>query len=284
MQEHRVPGIHNETMYCGSASNHSRKEVNDGSVTAAAFREIRQEEIMCPILESSDHNHPLHDDSDDSVYNNIQSQQDEQLRLKTLQGLNSETMQYSDFQDRTGFLPENAMEMPLPPQFQLPSKHSLNMHPIELELMLFLNENYLPPVYFDHLMKWLFKAKAMKYFDGRYQAPSYQTLKKRMDISFPPTLAGGQLLTKQIKIDNNSNMIIPRTLHYFEPVQLMAGLLRDSDIMQHFVCHPQVKLTTCGERIYDEVTSATWFENAFNNSPASENGVLKSRQGVYLLP
>ena len=53
-----------------------------------------------------------------------------------------------------------------------------------------------------------------------------------MCISFPPTLAGGQLLTKQIKIDNNSNMIIPRTLHYFEPVQLMAGLLRDSDIMQ----------------------------------------------------
>ena len=113
--------------------------------------------------------------------------------------------------------------------------------------------------------------------EARYQAPSYQTLKKRMDISFPPTLAGGQLLTKQIKIDNNSNMIIPRTLYYyFEPVQLMAGLLRDSDIMQHFVCHPQVKLTTCGERIYDEVTSATWFENAFNNSPASENGVLKT--------
>ena len=68
-----------------------------------------------------------------------------------------------------------------------------------------------------------------------------------MDISFPPTLAGGQLLTKQIQIDNNSKIIIPRTLHYFEPVQLMAGLLRDSDIMQHFVCQPQVKfLTTCG--------------------------------------
>ena len=60
-------------MYCGSASNHSRKEVN-GSVTAAAFRESRQqEEIMCPILESSGHNHPFHDNSDDSVNNNIQS-------------------------------------------------------------------------------------------------------------------------------------------------------------------------------------------------------------------
>ena len=65
MQEHRVPGIHSETMYCGSASNHSRKEVN-GSVTAAAFRESRQQEeiMLCPILESSGHNHPFHDDSD----------------------------------------------------------------------------------------------------------------------------------------------------------------------------------------------------------------------------
>jgi hypothetical protein len=58
------------------------------------------------------------------------------------------------------------------------------MHPIESELMLFLHKNDLPPVYFDHLMKWLFKAKAMKYFDGRYQAPSYQTLEKRRIFHF----------------------------------------------------------------------------------------------------
>jgi hypothetical protein len=94
MQEHRVPGIHNETTYCGSAWNHSRKVVNDGSVTAAAFMESRQqEEIMCPFLESSDPNHPFHNNSNDSVYNNIQSQQDKEfrldkeLRLKTLQGI-----------------------------------------------------------------------------------------------------------------------------------------------------------------------------------------------------
>ena len=55
----------------------------------------------------------------------------------------------------------------------------------------------------------------------------------------------------------------------------MSSLLRDPDIMEHFVCHPQRKLTNCGKRIYNEVTSATWFENAFNNSKATENGVLK---------
>ncbi len=64
-----------------------KKQVNDGTVLAAGFSEIRQEEIMCPILESSGHNDPFNDDSDSSVYNNIQSQQDEQLRLITLQGL-----------------------------------------------------------------------------------------------------------------------------------------------------------------------------------------------------
>ena len=146
--------------------NHSRKEVN-GSVTAAAFRESRQqEEIMCPFLESSGHNHPFHDDSNDSVYKNIQSKPDKQLPLKGLKELTAETMQGSDYQDHISFLPENAIEMPLslPPLFQFSSKHFLNMHSIEFELMLFLNENYLPPVYFDHLMKWLFKAKAMKYF------------------------------------------------------------------------------------------------------------------------
>ena len=40
----------------------------------------------------------------------------------------------------------------------------------------------------------------------------------------------------------------------------MAALLRHSDIMQHSVSHPQAK-----QRIYNEVTSATMFENAFKH-------------------
>ena len=71
---------------------------------------------------------------------------------------------------------------PLPPQFQLPSKHSLIMHPIELELTLFLNKNYLPLVYFDHLMKWLLKAKATKYFDGRYEAQYTTSSRLRKEL------------------------------------------------------------------------------------------------------
>jgi hypothetical protein len=59
-----------------------------------------------------------------------------------------------------------------------------------------------------------------------------------MDDSFPPRLTGGELLKKEILLENNGILsIIPWTLHYFEPVQLMSSLLRDPDIMEHFVCH-----------------------------------------------
>ena len=50
----------------------------------------------------------------------------------------------------------------------------------------------------------------MKYFEGMYQDPSHQTLKKRMDVSFLAPLTGGEFLTKQIQIDYNSDLGIPR--------------------------------------------------------------------------
>ena len=87
---------------------------------------------------------------------------------------------YPEYQDRSGFIPKESMKIPRPVQFQLPKKHILNMHPIELDRMLFLNENYLPPMFFHHFMKWLFKAQRMKNCHGKNQAPSYQTLKKGM--------------------------------------------------------------------------------------------------------
>ena len=33
-------------------------------------------------------------------------------------------------------------------------------------------------------------------------------------------------------------------------------------------------LTDCGSRVYDKITSADWFYEAFNNSPATESGML----------
>ena len=39
-------------------------------------------------------------------------------------------------------------------------------------------------------------------------------------------------------------------------------------------CSPQRKYTDCGSRVYNEITSADWFYEAFNNSSATESGML----------
>ena len=44
--------------------------------------------------------------------------------------------------------------------------------------MLFINEHFLPPSYFDHIMNWAFKARDDGYFQKKQHAPSHQTLKK----------------------------------------------------------------------------------------------------------
>ena len=53
----------------------------------------------------------------------------------------------------------------------------------ELELILFINENILPPRIFDKVMKWAHSATA-----NGFDAPSYSTLKKQMNYTFPNTI------------------------------------------------------------------------------------------------
>ena len=83
-------------------------------------------------------------------------------------------------------------------------------------------------------------------------------------------------MVKQWEIELSLRFQLPCTLHYFDPVGLLGSMLRDPDVMQHFVYYPQEKFTTCGKRIYDETTSAEWFHSAFNESHASEDGKLKA--------
>ena len=40
------------------------------------------------------------------------------------------------------------------------------------------------------------------------------------------------------------------------------------------LCFPQRKYTNCGSCVSDKITSADWFYEAFNNSPATESGML----------
>jgi hypothetical protein len=68
-------------------------------------------------------------------------------------GLNGHKFYYNSSQDKIGFIPHNTDDVPVPPQFQIPSSCQLNMSPHELELMLFKNENFLSPSIFDKVMK-----------------------------------------------------------------------------------------------------------------------------------
>ena len=67
------------------------------------------------------------------------------------------------------------------------------MSPHELELMLFINKNFLSPSIFDKVMKWARSATAEGY---KFDSPSYSTLKKQMSYTFPNTFNGGPLKSK----------------------------------------------------------------------------------------
>ena len=98
--------------------------------------------------------------------------------------LNGHKFYYNSSQDKIGFIPHNTDDIPVPPQFQIPSACQLNMSPHKLELMLFINENILSPSIFDKVMKWARSATAEGY---KFNSPSYSTLKKRMNYTFPNT-------------------------------------------------------------------------------------------------
>ena len=91
-------------------------------------------------------------------------------------GLNRCMFYYNSSQDKIGFIPHNTDDIPVPPQFQIPSSCQLNTSTHELELMLFINENFLSPSIFDKVMKWARSATAEGY---KFNSPSYSTLKKQ---------------------------------------------------------------------------------------------------------
>ena len=100
-------------------------------------------------------------------------------------GLNGHKFYYKSSQDKIGFIPHNTDDIPVPPQFQIPSSCKLNMSPHEL--MLFRNENFLSPRIFNKVMKWACSTTAEGY---KFDAPSYSTLKNQMDYAFPNTING----------------------------------------------------------------------------------------------
>ena len=55
-------------------------------------------------------------------------------------GLSGHKFYYNSSQDKIGFIPHNIDEIPVPPQFKIPSSFQPKMSPHELELVLFIQE------------------------------------------------------------------------------------------------------------------------------------------------
>jgi hypothetical protein len=66
-------------------------------------------------------------------------------------------------------------------------------------------------------------------------------------------------------------------------LELFAKSLQDPQVMKDFVCFPQRKYTDCGSCVYNKITSADWFYEAFNNSPATESGMLWIQPGCLFV-
>jgi hypothetical protein len=89
-------------------------------------------------------------------------------------GPNGHKFYYNSSQDKIGFIPHNTDDIPVPPQFKIPSSCQLNMSTHELELMLFINKNFLSPSIFDKVIKWAWSATPKRY---KFDSPIYSTLK-----------------------------------------------------------------------------------------------------------
>ena len=87
---------------------------------------------------------------------------------------------------------------------------------------------------------------------------------------------GGALKSKVFLPDEvGSDLLV--TIQYFEDffgVVCKVPLRSSSHEGLDFVCFPQRKYTDCGSHVYNEITSGHWFYEAFNNSPATESGML----------
>ena len=102
-------------------------------------------------------------------------------------------------------------------------------------------------------------------------------IEKQINYTFPNTIKWMVVLSNlrlsfyQKRLDQSSQWQCGTLI---SPLELFAKSLQDPQVMKDFVCFPQRKYTDCGSCVYDRITSADWFYEAFNNSPATESGIL----------
>ena len=103
-------------------------------------------------------------------------------RYSSFCGSVSTKFYYNSSLDKIGYIPHNTDDIPVPPQFKIPSSCQMSMSPHELELMLFINESFLSPSIFDKVMKWVCSATGNEY---KFDAPSYSKFDKTNGLHIP---------------------------------------------------------------------------------------------------
>ena len=89
---------------------------------------------------------------------------------------------------------------------------------------------------------------------------------------------GGALKSKVVFLPEEVGSDLPVTMWYFEQsfgVVCKVPLRPSSHEGLCLFCFPQRKYTDCGSYVHNKITSAAWFYEAFNNSPATESGMLR---------
>ena len=105
-----------------------------------------------------------------------------------------------------------------------------------------------------------------------------------MNYTFPNTINGGGFKSNVVCLPEEVGSDLPVTMWYFElTLELFAKSLQDPQVMKDFVYFPQRKYTDCGSHVYGKITSADWFYEAFNNSPATESGMFKLQPGCIFV-
>jgi hypothetical protein len=196
----------------------------------------------------------------------------------TISSLDGKSHIYDSIQDLQGFSHPSASF--LQSDCPSPSVDTLRIHPIELELLIMINDHNLLPIMYDRIMNWAFGGVKAGY---QFQSPKHKALKKRINKAFPSSTFGGEILSHVFPPEELCSDY-PITMWYFDPLPLIRGIFRDPVIMKHMALYPQAKYTSTGMRVYDEITSANWFHHAFRASPASDsNGnLIKGRLFVAL--
>ena len=182
---HEVPHRLGSTMLCLSNSSLSNTThhnlahpttINNQSTIFQGDDDMNDNNDSSISKFSDNDSNCLHDTSDSNESSSFlkdrsSTHEDSKVFFNALNGCK---FYYNSSQFKIGFIPHNTDDIPVPPQFQIPSSCQLNMSPHELELMWTINKNILSPSIFDKVMKWASSATAKGY---KFNSPSYSTLK-----------------------------------------------------------------------------------------------------------